>query len=177
MTPRAPSPADAAAASGRRCRCLPAAIAEIRRHADGGQQQADDAAAVRHVETIEPCAFHESSSASEPGRQQLLAGNGADGRCFAQQLRVAAVAGLLYFLPPAAAGRRLPTGPARAAAGDSRWCAASAGSPALTGRAPAEGTGDLRGGGIMVEQRQLAKQGAVGGLQRDAQARQRRLIQ
>jgi hypothetical protein len=29
----------------------------------------------------------------------------------------------------------------------------------------------------MVEQRQLAKQGAVGGLQRDAQARQRRLIQ
>ncbi len=81
------------------------------------------------------------------------------------------------FSTPAAAGRRLPTGPARAATGDSRWCAASAGCPALTGRAPAEGTGDLRGGGIMVEQRQLAKQGAVGRLQRDAQARQRRLIQ
>ena len=32
-------------------------------------------------------------------------------------------------------------------------------------------------GGIMIEQRQLVKQGAVGGLQRDAQARQRRLIQ
>lgn len=62
------------------------------------QQQADDAAAVRHVETIEPCAFHQSSSVKPRLRQQLLAGNGADGCCFAQQLRAAAVAGLLNFL-------------------------------------------------------------------------------
>lgn len=31
------------------------------------QQQADDAAAVRHVETIEPCAFHQVQQRVKPG--------------------------------------------------------------------------------------------------------------
>ncbi len=99
MTPPGTSPADAAAASGRRYRSLPAAIAEIRRHADGGPAAGRDAAAVCHVETIEPALSTSPAARQTRLRQQLLAGNGADGRCFAQQLRVAALAGLLYFLP------------------------------------------------------------------------------
>lgn len=64
------------------------------------QQQADDAAAVRHVKAIEPCVFHQVQQRVKPRLgQQPLAGDGADGRRFAQQLRATALAGLLYFLP------------------------------------------------------------------------------
>ncbi len=64
------------------------------------QQQADDAAAVRHVEAIQSCAFHQLQQRVKPRLgQQLLAGDGANSGRFAQQLRAAMLAGLLHFLP------------------------------------------------------------------------------